>query len=165
MSTWRYTCTRGQGHSLIFVQGHSEWNRFSGEQYMTNGPLGFFFIVVSTWPPLFYLPVQLSGWRDFPMDSSVKGQIICPLTTVTICPATNWRNQCSNCHEIIVQIAIFAFWCSMDIVHSDTSFDNVRSPTTNMTMQFLSIHVKANLKKYLCFLLPTLLKREGSVGR
>ena len=24
MSTWRYTCTRGQGHSLIFVQGHSE---------------------------------------------------------------------------------------------------------------------------------------------
>ena len=26
MSTWRYTCTGGQGHFLIFVQGHSEWN-------------------------------------------------------------------------------------------------------------------------------------------
>ena len=29
----------GQGHSLIFVQGHSEWNWISGERYRTIGPL------------------------------------------------------------------------------------------------------------------------------
>ena len=25
MSTWRYSCTRGQGHSLTFVQGHLDF--------------------------------------------------------------------------------------------------------------------------------------------
>ena len=38
MSTWRYMCTRGQGHSLIFIWGHSEWNWISGERYRTIGP-------------------------------------------------------------------------------------------------------------------------------
>ena len=42
MSTWWYTCTRGRGHSLIFVKGHSEWNWISGERYRTIGPLFYF---------------------------------------------------------------------------------------------------------------------------
>ena len=27
LSTWRYTCTRGQGHFLTFVQGHSDFKQ------------------------------------------------------------------------------------------------------------------------------------------
>ena len=30
---------QGQGHSLIFDEGLSEWNWISGEGYRTNGPL------------------------------------------------------------------------------------------------------------------------------
>ena len=39
MSTWRYTCTRNQSHSLIFAQGHTEWNRISCERYRSSGLL------------------------------------------------------------------------------------------------------------------------------
>ena len=28
MSTWRYTCTRDQGNSLTFIQGHSDFINF-----------------------------------------------------------------------------------------------------------------------------------------
>ena len=35
----KYTCTSGQDHSLIFVQGNSEWNWISGERYRNIGPL------------------------------------------------------------------------------------------------------------------------------
>ena len=37
--TWRNACTRCQGHSLSFVQGHSELNWISDERYRTIGPL------------------------------------------------------------------------------------------------------------------------------
>ena len=35
----KYTCTSGQDHSLIFVQGNSEWNWISDERYRNIGPL------------------------------------------------------------------------------------------------------------------------------
>ena len=120
----RYTCTRGQSHSLIFVQGHPEWNRISGERYRTSGPLVrycFIFLSLIRQPHALIIMSSQPKWGGGTYCFCCGSRRCCSLSALYL--LKQWVDFDQTCTDTLLEgwEEVNRFWWPWPHFHGHTS--------------------------------------------